>query len=166
MLYCDNGTEFTEVWVDNGINSCFLDTVTSSLLFLFVFVFGCVQCSMYRKYASKIEQKYVTTNLGSVLQIFLTVILVMESLSHIVTTDLMKIRGGVVGSDLLTFLCRFIAWSSTLKILSLERKALLPMLPPRRHGLVLLVFWTLAFLWENFAFISWWSHSWWWYLKR
>jgi len=121
---------------------------------------------MYRKYSSKIEKKYVNSNLGSVLQVLLTVLLILESLSHIVTTDLMKIKGGVVGVDVLTFICVLLAWMGSLKVLSLERKELLPMLPPRRHGLLLLVFWTLAFLRENLAFVSWWSHSYWWYLKR
>ncbi|XP_053373484.1 ATP-binding cassette sub-family B member 6-like [Mercenaria mercenaria] len=165
MEYCKNGTEFTDIWIDEGINQCFLDTITSSILFVFLFIFGCVQCSMYRKYATKIDKKYVNSNFGSVLQIFLTVLLMLESLSHIITKDLMKENGGIVGVDILTFLCLFLAWSSTLKILSLERKQMLPTIPTRGHGLLLLVFWTLAFIRENMAFISWWSHSWFWYLR-
>ncbi|WAQ94586.1 ABCB6-like protein [Mya arenaria] len=165
LSYCHNWTNNSELWVDNGFNQCLLNTVTSSIVFGFLLLFGCLQCSMYRKYGTNMDKKYVNTNFGSVLQIFLTVMLVLESLGHIVTTDMMKIKGGVRGVDILVFLCLFISWTATLRILGLERKQLLPALPSRRHGLVLLVFWTLAFLRENLAFISWWSHDWWWYLN-
>lgn len=165
MQFCSNSTEFTEVWIDEGINECFLDTITSSILFMFIFVFGCIQCSMYRKYATDIDKKYVNTNFGSVLQVMLTLVLILESLSHVITKDLLKENGGVAGVDILTFICLLLAWSGTLRLLSLERKRMLPTIPTRGHGLLLLVFWALAFLRENLAFVSWWSHSWWWYLK-
>ncbi|KAH3715868.1 ATP-binding cassette sub-family B member 6-like [Dreissena polymorpha] len=165
LPYCSNGTDLTEVWIDSGLNQCLIDTIIVSVLFLIIVIFGCLQCSMYRKYATSLEEKYINTNLGSVLQIFLTVIRIMESLSHIVMTDMMKIRGGVVGYDILIFLCLLVAWSASLRILALERKKLLPTVSSSRHGLVLLVFWTLSFLWENLAFVSWWSHQYWWYLK-
>ena len=166
MQYCRNGSTFTRVWVDEGFNMCFLNTITSGILFLVLFIFGCVQCSMYRSYATNLEKKYVRTNFGSVLQIFLTVILVLESGARIMTLDLLKENGGVAGSDLLTFLCLFTSWLGTLKLISLERKSMLPTIPTRGHGLLLIVFWTLAFVRENLAFLSWWSHSWWWYLER
>ena len=166
LKYCPNGSNPSEVWVNRGLNECLLDTVTTSVLFVFLLVFGCLQCSMYRKYSTQIEDKYVNTNFGSVLQIFLTIVMVIESVAHIVTIDLMKIKGGVSGVDILVFLCLFVTWLSTLRILSLERKKLLPAVPSRRHGLVLLVLWTLAFLRENLAFISWWNQDWWWSLNR
>ncbi|KAL4222048.1 ATP-binding cassette sub- B member 6 [Mactra antiquata] len=165
MLYCSNGTEFTNIWLDEGINHCFLNTITSSVLFLLIFIFGSVQNHMYNKYSTKIEAQYVRTNFGSVLQVILTVLLITESVSHIVMKDLMKEKGGVVGVDVLTFFSLFLSWLFSLKLLSLERKSMLPTIPTRGHGLLLLTFWTLAFLRENLAFISWWSHDWWWYFE-
>ena len=163
MLYCSNGTDFTEVWEDEGINPCFINTITSAVLFTFMFVCGCIQCSMYRKYSSSVDEKFVNTNFGTVLQMLLTCVLILESAGHVISKDLLKENGGVAGVDLLVFLCLFISWFSSLRLLSLERKQLLPTIPTRGHGLVLLVFWALAFLRENLAFISWWSHNWWWY---
>lgn len=165
MQFCSNGTEFTHVWIDKGINRCFFDTVTSALLCLFILIFGIIQCSVYGKYAKNAE-KYLTSNLGSVVQILLTLILFLESLTHIIVKDMLKESGGVTGVDVLTFLCLAVSWACTLKILSLERRNILPTIKTKGHGLVLLIFWAMAFLRENLAFISWWNHSWWWYSER
>ena len=163
MKYCSNGTDFTQIWYDDGINHCFLNTVTSGLLFLFILVWVSIQGRVFRKYSTHVKKKYVKTNCWTVLQIFLTLMLMIESASHIVTQDLTKGNSEVRGVDILTFLCLFLAWSGTLRLLSLERKHLLRCSRPRRgHGRVLLAFYALAFLRENLAFISWWSQSWWW----
>ena len=166
MKFCPNGTDFTKIWYDDGINQCFLNTITSGLLFVFMLICGCIQCTVFRRYATNIQKKYIKSTLGTVLQTFLTVMLMIEALSHVVTQDMMKGNSNVSGIEILTFLCLFFAWGGTLRLLSLERKRMLPSIPTRGHGLVLLIFWTLAFLRENLAFISWWSHSWWWYLSR
>ena len=166
MKFCTNGTDFAEIWVEDGINQCSLNTITSGLLFLFILICGCIQCTVFGRYATNIQKKYIKTNFGTVLQTFLTVMLMIEALAHVVTQDLTKGNAEFSGIELLTFLCLFFAWGGTLRLLSLERKKMLPSIPTRGHGLVLLVFWALAFLRENLAFISWWSHSWWWYLSR
>ena len=166
MKFCSNGTDFTKIWYDDGINQCFLNTVTSGLLFLFILVCGCLQCRVFSRYSTHIQKKYIKTNCGTVFQTFLTVMLMIEAGSHIVTQDLTKGNSNLTGIELLTFLCLFLAWGGTLRLLSLERKHMLPSIPTKGHGLVLLAFWTLAFLRENLAFISWWSHSWWWYFSR
>ena len=166
MKYCCGGGNLTYFWLDQGINKCLLDTITSGILLLVILTFGCVQCHMYGKYATVLEKKYIQTNCGSVLQIFLTMILVLESGAHIMTKDLMKEKGGVNGVDILTFGCLFLAWFGALRLLALERKRLLLTIPTKGHGPVLLMFWTLAVFRENLSFISWWSHEWWWYLDR
>lgn len=40
------------------------------------------------------------------------------------------------------------------KLVLMERNSLLPSMPSRGHGLVLLIFWTLMFSAENLAFIT------------
>lgn len=42
-----------------------------------------------------------------------------------------------------------------------ERYYLLPSVPTRGHGLVLLLFWTLAFIGENLAFVNLKQDDWW-----
>lgn len=47
------------------------------------------------------------------------------------------------------------------KLILMERKSLLPSMPARGHGLVLLIFWVLVFLAENVAFITIKRDDWW-----
>lgn len=39
------------------------------------------------------------------------------------------------------------------KLILMERNSLLPSIPARGHGLVLIIFWILVFITENLAFI-------------
>lgn len=50
-------------------------------------------------------------------------------------------------------------------ILKVERHKLLPSVPPRGHGLVLLGFWTLAFVAENLVFVNIGKLEWWFHLN-
>lgn len=40
------------------------------------------------------------------------------------------------------------------KLILMERNSLLPSMPARGHGLILLIFWILVFISENVAFIT------------
>lgn len=51
-------------------------------------------------------------------------------------------------------------------IINVERKYLLPSVPTRGHGLILLVFWTLIFISENLAFLNLGQKEWWFQLKK
>jgi len=47
------------------------------------------------------------------------------------------------------------------KLILMERNSLLPSMPARGHGLVLLIFWILVFSAENLAFITVKREAWW-----
>lgn len=47
------------------------------------------------------------------------------------------------------------------KLILMERNSLLPSMPARGHGLVLIIFWILVFIAENLAFIRVIKEDWW-----
>lgn len=47
------------------------------------------------------------------------------------------------------------------KLILMERNSLLPSMPARGHGLVLIIFWILIFIAENLAFIRVIKEDWW-----
>lgn len=47
------------------------------------------------------------------------------------------------------------------KLILMERNSLLPSMPARGHGLVLLIFWILVFSSENLTFITIKREKWW-----
>ncbi|KAK3604753.1 hypothetical protein CHS0354_017861 [Potamilus streckersoni] len=166
MKYCSRNTSFTDIWYDEGLNICFLDTLTSGLLFVFMIVFGCIQCARYRRNSIPVVEMNIRGGCGYNIQKLLTFILILEAVLRIVLQDVTKVDSGegITGSNLINFFALVITWSGSLKLLSLERSRFLPRRRTRGHSLMLLIFWCLAFVKENLAFVSYWSHSWWWYL--
>ena len=69
MLYCGDQLNFTDIWIDEGINQCILDTITSGILFLLMFICGCLQCSMYRKYSTQVDTNTVKGTVGFTFQV-------------------------------------------------------------------------------------------------
>lgn len=166
MQYCKNGSSIHLYWIDNGLNPCFIDTLTSSIFFLIIGVFGIVQSCMYDRYSTPVEKKYQPFNVGYILQVACTCLLIIECVLHIVLTDAAMSSHTVYGYQLYTALVYFFGWTMSLRLLCLERSRALPSIPTRGHGLVLLVFWTMAFIRENLAFVSWFSTAWWWHLRN
>lgn len=58
-----------------------------------------------------------------------------------------------------------IAYPFSITLIFKERYYLLPSVPTRGHGLVLLIFWTLVFITENLAFVNLRHEEWWFNLK-
>lgn len=52
------------------------------------------------------------------------------------------------------------------KLILMERNSLLPSMPARGHGLVLIIFWILIFIAENLAFIRVIKEDWWLQLNK
>ncbi|XP_052096189.1 ATP-binding cassette sub-family B member 6-like [Mytilus californianus] len=165
MKYCGDQLNITDIWIDEGINQCFLDTVTSGLLFVFMLIFGCLQCSMFRKYSTPIDTNTKKGTLGFTFQVLFSLILATEPVIHAVLQDTAIFPQKVYGYQILTMIALFLAWCGSIRLLFLERNKALPTIPTRGHGLVLLMLWTLALIKEHLPLISWWSNRYWWNIK-
>lgn len=73
MEFCPPNISFVDIWVDHGMSECFMDTVTSSILALFLALFGGTQLWMYKKYATRAA--YVNSSKLYYLQVFTSVLL-------------------------------------------------------------------------------------------
>jgi ATP-binding cassette subfamily B (MDR/TAP) protein 6 len=58
-----------------------------------------------------------------------------------------------------------LAYPFSLLVVRIERRFLLPSVPTKGHGIVLLLFWTLVFISENLAFFNLDKKQWWFQLK-
>ncbi len=164
--FCGNGTHIWEAWRDHGLTHCFLDTVTSSILFGFIFLFGGAQILIYWKYSTVLERRWLPKSCLYQLQILLCILMSVESVVHF------SLRATVIGAktvyvyNIMSMCMMTVAWPLSVSVICLERKRLLPSIPTRGHGLVLLIFWSLAFITENLAFLSWFSDDWWWHNRE
>jgi len=117
---------------------------------------------MYWRHGTRLEPGYRPSSCLYVLQVILTVAMAAQSIINIVLHALVMADKQVAISDILCAVLGLKMWLVSLHLIKLERRQILPSIPVRGHGLVLLVFWTLAFVYENLAFVSWFSPQWWW----
>ncbi|KAK3108353.1 hypothetical protein FSP39_006149 [Pinctada imbricata] len=86
MKYC-GVHNISEVWVEDGLNPCFVNTITSGVLFLYMFIGGCIQCSLYRKHGATVGSQHLPGSVGFGVQIFLTFILAVEAVTNTILYD-------------------------------------------------------------------------------
>lgn len=86
MYYCGE-YNFTDIWVDSGINRCFYETVWSIVLVVFMTIVGSGQLANYAKYGRRIDPNFKPSAVGLVLQITIVVILMNEVMVHVILHD-------------------------------------------------------------------------------
>ena len=165
MKFCQYNN-YTGIWVYNGLNRCFQDVVMSSVLFIFMVSAGCYQCSSYKKNSRQIGPRFKPTSFGLAAQFLMSLLLLTETLIHIILLDTVIGQKQVYGYQLYASLADGIAWLFSIKLLFLERDRALPSANYRGHGPALLVFWTLVFIKETMYFLSWNNPTFYWQLKR
>ncbi|XP_076292860.1 ABC transporter ATP-binding protein/permease Hmt-1 [Lasioglossum baleicum] len=163
LTYCPPNITFTEIWVDHGMSKCFMDTVNTIVISLYLLIFGTIQLWMYRKYGTETPTSLFPRNklytLQKVLLYFIPILSVLRIIFQGTILDDKKVYGYMILTTVLTV----IIYPYSVYILKIERHKLLPGVPPRGHGIVLLGFWTLAFVVENLVFVNiekleWWFH--------
>ncbi|XP_023932303.1 ATP-binding cassette sub-family B member 6, mitochondrial [Lingula anatina] len=160
--FCPANSSLSNPWVDHGLNHCFVDTVTSSVLFGIITLLGGVEVVAYHKYGALADQSTLPKSNLHRLQVFLSILMGAISLAMF-TLHATYLGSKVVYLYMVVSLVFWTwAWIFSLYVLHLERTKKLPTVPARGHGLVLLMFWSLAFISENLALVSWWSPRWWW----
>lgn len=163
MLFCPEGVKITDIWIHHGISDCFMDTVSAAILGLHIFLFGTAQLWMYKKYGSRISLQSLPTSWLYILQMFLTLFLSVITLVKLLVHIFLLNQGEMYGYLIFSSVVMFVVYPFTAILIVVERNYLLPSLPTRGHGLVLLLFWTLLFICENLMFINlhredWWTH--------
>lgn len=160
-MYCPPNVTFDHIWVNHGISHCFLDTITASVYAAFILILGTGQWVMYRKYATVTDQYLRPKSILFGLQVALTVLMLLIACARLVLQATVIGDHVVYGYMIVYFCCNLLCWPLSLRIVFLERNYLLPTVPTRGHGVVLLVFWTLVFVSENLAFVNLRNEDWW-----
>lgn len=165
MTYCPPNITFDEIWVDHGMSKCFMDTISVTMISLYLLIFGTIQLWMYKKYGTETEEALLSKNkLYSVQKFFLYFVPLLSIVRIILQATLLDDKK-IYGYMILTTVLTVIVYPYSVYILKVERHKLLPTAQPRGHGIVLLGFWTLAFVAENLAFVNIGKLEWWFHLN-
>ncbi|CAG9833368.1 unnamed protein product [Diabrotica balteata] len=165
ISYCPPNISVWDVWVNHGIPQCFMNTVTSSVLAIYILIAGTIQLNIYRRFGAESGTRFLPRGrlyyLQTFLILFIPVLEIVRFILNATVYDDKHIYGYMIVSLVLTtFAFPFSLW-----VLKVELYNILPSLQPRGHGIVLLLFWTLAFISENLAFINLTQENWWFKLK-
>ncbi|XP_048455242.1 ATP-binding cassette sub-family B member 6-like [Rhincodon typus] len=162
--YCEGNTSLSEVWTQQGLFPCFYFTLVSTVLLSITFLFGSLLYVCYNMYGTTMEPKYVPRSHLFFLQLFLSVVLLLQFGIYILWQSFGL---GIVYGYMIVYSClSIIGWLCTIALLHLERTKVLVRDRTRGHSTILLLFWALAFAAENLTFISWSSPLWWWSLDN
>lgn len=165
IAYCPPNISFTEIWINHGMSKCFMDTVSITIIFLYLMIFGTIQLWMYRKYGTEININVLPRSKLYNLQKFFLYLVPLLSVLRIILQAAVLNDKKIYGYMILTTVLTVIIYPYSVHILSIERHKLLPSVPPRGHGLVLLGFWTLALVAENLVFVNIGKLEWWFHLN-
>uniref|UniRef100_A0A0A9YUP4 ATP-binding cassette sub-family B member 6 n=1 Tax=Lygus hesperus TaxID=30085 RepID=A0A0A9YUP4_LYGHE len=161
MLYCNPNETFSGIWYNHGISNCFMDTITATGLFGYLLIFGSFQLWMYRKYGSPVASHSLSTPWLFVVQILLTLSLSALAVFNFLFTTVVLNGGVIYGYMVVYMVLTVVVYPFSIVLIVLECKCLLPSVPTRGHGLVLLVFWTLMFISVNLLFVNYHRDDWW-----
>ncbi|XP_030748456.1 ATP-binding cassette sub-family B member 6, mitochondrial-like [Sitophilus oryzae] len=165
FTYCPPNTSIWDIWIDHGINQCFINTLTSSVIAGFILIAGVIQLYIYRKYGTEVSPNHLTKSKLYYLQIFLSVFIpILDIISFILSVTVYDDHS-VYGYMILTLVFTIFAYIFSIWIIAVERHYLLPSVPTRGHGIILLLFWALLFISENLAFLNLDRNDWWFHLK-
>nr|CAD7427800.1 unnamed protein product [Timema monikensis] len=195
MLYCPPNITLSEFWVNNGISQCFLETVSTSVIAGILFIFGSAQLWMYKKYSTPVTRESLPRSKLYIVQLSLIGFLsflaitrfilqatllnngvlygymtcfsinsgIASSTPHISTLDIdIKLP---LNSKIMSMLYALAVFPFSILLIIVERHYLLPSIPTRGHGLLLLLFWALLLTTENLAFLNLRKEDWWFHLN-
>ncbi|KAI5644369.1 ABC transporter transmembrane region domain-containing protein [Phthorimaea operculella] len=99
-------------------------------------------------------------------QIFFTLFIPVLAVIRFLLQAFVFDGGHIYGYMILALVSTLVVFPLSAYLAVLERRYLLPSVPPRGHGFVLLVFWALIFVSENLSFLNLNKEGWWWHLKN
>ncbi|KAL7297876.1 hypothetical protein TKK_0008899 [Trichogramma kaykai] len=158
--YCPPNVTFDQIWV-NGTSKCFMDTISTAIISMYLLIFGSIQLWMYNRYGTEVDRRTLPRSklylCQKLLLFFMPFISFLRMILQATAIDDKHLYGYMVFSSILTIF----VYPYSFIILRVERHKLLPSVPPQGHGIVLLGFWTLAFIAENLAFLNLKNEDWW-----
>ncbi|XP_073956804.1 ABC transporter ATP-binding protein/permease Hmt-1 isoform X2 [Choristoneura fumiferana] len=163
MEYCPPNVTLGEIWVDHGISQCFMETASAAFIGGFLLVFGLAQVIMYKRYATEVMD--VRSSRLFCVQIIFTLLIPVLAVARFLLQAFLFKGGHIYGYMILALVITVVIFPLSAYLAVLERRFLLPSVPPRGHGFVLLVFWALIFVSENLSFLNLNKEGWWWHLK-
>ena len=157
MQYCPQNISIQDIWIDKGVPLCFLETITSTILGLFILLFGTIQIIRYKKNGVKISNLSTSNKLFCLQVLVHFALILLAGLGILIPKVIFKQE--VFGFEVLSIIASSFNWMMSLALVILEKKYQLRNSRQRRHGIVLILTWIGVFVKENLIFLT--NEKWW-----
>ena len=101
LAYCDNRSNLSHPWIQEGLSPCFFSTLSSSMLAAVAVICGGVQIHVYRRYAVRMESltRWQTSRLERLykLQLVLLALACIEPIVRLVSQLILVRHGNIYG---------------------------------------------------------------------
>ncbi|CAH8529672.1 unnamed protein product [Heterobilharzia americana] len=165
MSFCQPNESLNHPWVNKGLNRCFVNTFSSSLLCILFLIPGIIQVYVYRKQGQRITANLRSKSAFLYVHLFLSFLVPFLFLAQVMVFALMNRLEHVYGYMTYSIVIMWILWPLSALILHTECSYILFNDRGRGHGLLLLCFWTTSFLLAYLPVASIASEDWWWRLS-
>lgn len=165
MQYCPPNVTLSDVWINHGISQCFMETLAVSITAGLLLLFGSAQLWMYKKYGTQLIQSSLPHSKLYYAQIFITLLLPVLAVVRFILQATLLNGGLVCGYMILSLVLTLTMFPFSAILIFFERNYLLPSVPTRGHGLVLLFFWTSVLISESLSLINLNREDWWFHLR-
>lgn len=140
LQYCPTNVSMAVVWFNHGISQCFLDTVSMATIGGFLLLFGTIQLIMYRRHGTEISPTQILPSKMYAFQLFLLVLLPILAVIRFILEGFVFDGAQVYGFMIVSICVTLFMYPYSILLLVKERYYLLPSIPTRGHGLVLVIF--------------------------
>lgn len=107
MRYCPPNITFNEIWVEHGMSKCFMDTISTTAISLYLIIFGSLQLWMYHKYGTEADASILPRSKLYNLQKFILYFVPFLSILRIILQATILDDGMVYG-----YMVRFVIYST------------------------------------------------------
>lgn len=97
IRYCPPNITFNEIWIDHGMSKCFMDSISTSIIFLYLITFGSIQLWIYCKYGTETDENTLPKSKLYNLQKFVLYLIPILSVIRIILQATVLDNGMVYG---------------------------------------------------------------------
>ena len=97
MRYCPPNITFNDIWIDHGVSKCFMHTICTSIIFLYLIIFGSIQLWIYHKYGTETDENTLPRSKLYKLQKFVLYLVPILSIIRIILQATVLDDGKVYG---------------------------------------------------------------------
>lgn len=112
MSYCPPNITFNDIWVDHGVSKCFMDTISTAIISLYLIIFGSIQLWIYHKYGTDADERTLPRSKLYNLQKFFLCFVPFLSILRIILQATVLDDGMVYG-----YMVRFVVYTSFLNFM-------------------------------------------------